>query len=737
MRAASTTATAATLNLIATDGVGVTGYYLSTSSTPPSAGVGSWVAVTATTSYSSNVSYTLSSGDGTKTVYAWYKDAAGNVSATASASILLDQTAPSNGTLTATAGNGQVALSWSGFSDGGSGLASSNTYKLVFSTSSLPAASCTNGTQLLLGTATTYTHTGLTNGTTYYYRACAFDTAGNVSTGATASATPQAPDTTAPTAPSSLSATAASSSQINLSWTAATDAVGVTGYRVERCQGAGCSSFSQVATPTGTSSSDTGLLAGTSYSYRVRATDAAGNLSGYSNTASATTAGTADTTAPTAPSSLSATAASSSQINLSWTAATDTVGVTGYRVERCQGAGCSSFSQVATPTGTSSSDTGLQAGTSYSYRVRATDAAGNLSGYSNTATGTTAAPAPTSGPASLTVRTLAGTKIYLGGNPAHLGDLKGTVPENGELSIQGLVAKKYVIRATLAGFLDAYRQVSLDPGANVVSLEMAPFNSSDTLSPTLTTLEAGGAAIRGGGQDSAPFVVDWDNDGKKDLLVGGGDGAVVLYQNVGSDAAPQFGASQAVMADNAPISVLGPASVFVVDWDSDGNKDLLVGDGQGRVRWYRNTGTDDTPILTAWGPLLAGGVEIQVTGPAAPVVVDWNSDGRKDLLVGDGAGRVWLFLNQGTDAAPVLATGVRFRCLTWESPEANARPFVVDWNEDGRKDLLVGRCEWADLPVPQHRDGRRPGLRQRGSADRPRGTDRRQLQCRPLRGGLG
>ena len=155
-----------TLNLIATDGVGVTGYYLSTSSTPPSAGAGGWVAVTATTSYSSNVSYTLSSGDGTKTVYAWYKDAAGNVSATASASILLDQTAPSNGTLSATAGNGQVALSWSGFSDGGSGLASSNTYKLVFTTSGLPAASCTNGTQLLLGTATTYTHTGLTNGTT-------------------------------------------------------------------------------------------------------------------------------------------------------------------------------------------------------------------------------------------------------------------------------------------------------------------------------------------------------------------------------------------------------------------------------------------------------------------------------------------------------------------------------------------------------------------------------------------
>jgi Fibronectin type III domain len=97
------------------------------------------------------------------------------------------------------------------------------------------------------------------------------------------------PDTTPPTAPTNLLASSASSTQINLSWTASTDNVGVTGYRVERCQGAGCSNFTQIATPTGTSFNDTGLTPSTSYSYRVRAADAAGNLSGYSNTASATT----------------------------------------------------------------------------------------------------------------------------------------------------------------------------------------------------------------------------------------------------------------------------------------------------------------------------------------------------------------------------------------------------------------------------------------------------------------
>ena len=57
---------------------------------------------------------------------------------------------------------------------------------------------------------------------------------------------------------------------------------------MERCQGAGCTNFAQIAAPAGTSYKDTSVSPSTSYSYRVRATDAAGNLSPYSNTASAT-----------------------------------------------------------------------------------------------------------------------------------------------------------------------------------------------------------------------------------------------------------------------------------------------------------------------------------------------------------------------------------------------------------------------------------------------------------------
>src|SRR5207244_3330517 len=120
------------------------------------------------------------------------------------------------------------------------------------------------------------------------------------------------PDTQAPTAPTGLTPTVVSGSQINLSWTASTDNVGVSGYRVERCQGAGCSSFTQVGTPAGTTYNDTGLTAGTSYSYRARATDAAATLSSYSPVPTAT-AHTPDTQAPTAPTGLTPTVVSGSQ----------------------------------------------------------------------------------------------------------------------------------------------------------------------------------------------------------------------------------------------------------------------------------------------------------------------------------------------------------------------------------------------------------------------------------------
>jgi chitodextrinase/glucose/arabinose dehydrogenase len=319
-----------------------------------------------------------------------------------------DTTAPSAPSgLGATAAGTQINLSWTASTD--------NVGVSGYQLERCQGTGCVNFAQIATPTSASFADTGLTAGTSYSYRVRATDAAGNLSGySGVAGATTPTPDITPPTAPSGLAASAVSGTQINLSWTASTDNVGVSGYRLERCQGAGCTTFAQIATPTGTSFSNTGLTAGTSYSYRVRAADAAGNLSGYSNVASASTTA-ADTTPPTAPSGLSASAAGAGQINLSWTASTDNVGVSGYRLERCQGTGCVNFAQIATPAGASFADTGLTSGTSYSYQVRAADAAGNLSGYSNVASTTTAVAdtTPPAAPSGLTAGAISGAQINL------------------------------------------------------------------------------------------------------------------------------------------------------------------------------------------------------------------------------------------------------------------------------------------------------------------------------------
>ncbi|RCG22745.1 chitinase [Sphaerisporangium album] len=185
-------------------------------------------------------------------------------------------------------------------------------------------------------------------------------------------------DTTAPSVPGNLRSTATTSSSVSLAWNASTDNVGVTGYNVYR-------GTTLVTTATGTSYTDGGLTANTAYSYTVRARDAAGNLSAVSNTLNVTTqpgGGGGDTTAPSVPGNLRSTGTTSSSVSLAWNASTDNVGVTGYNVYR-------GTTLVTTASGTSYTDAGLSASTAYSYTVRARDAAGNLSGVSNTLNVTT------------------------------------------------------------------------------------------------------------------------------------------------------------------------------------------------------------------------------------------------------------------------------------------------------------------------------------------------------------
>jgi chitodextrinase len=273
-------------------------------------------------------------------------------------------TVPSGLTATA-ASSSQINLSWTASTDSSSGIRGYKVYR--------------SNTQIATVTTTSFSNTGLSANTTYQYAVAAYDRAGNTSSkssSVSATTLSNSTDTTPPSAPEGLTATAISSSAINLTWTAATDDVGVKGYTVFR-------NGAQVASVTTTAFSDTGLTADTTYQYNVLAYDEAGNNSPQSEPASATTEiSSGDTTAPSIPSDLIATAISSSAINLTWTASSDSVGVTGYKVFR-------NGSEITTVTNTSFSDTGLTASTTYSYTVSALDAAGNESDQSQSASATT------------------------------------------------------------------------------------------------------------------------------------------------------------------------------------------------------------------------------------------------------------------------------------------------------------------------------------------------------------
>ena len=190
-------------------------------------------------------------------------------------------------------------------------------------------------------------------------------------------------DQVVPTVPANVSVTGVTSNSVSLSWSASTDNVGVTGYRVYWRTGANAFQF---LTSTGTTYTKTSLASGTAYEFYVVAYDAAGNVSGNSATVTATTT-VSDTQPPTAPTSLVSTGRSGNSVSLSWNPSSDNVGVAGYRVYWKTSS--SATYQNIPVSGTTYTVSGLATATSYNFYVVAYDAAGWNSSASNVLTTST------------------------------------------------------------------------------------------------------------------------------------------------------------------------------------------------------------------------------------------------------------------------------------------------------------------------------------------------------------
>ena len=186
-------------------------------------------------------------------------------------------------------------------------------------------------------------------------------------------------------------------------------------------------------------------------------------------------------------------------------------------------------------------------------------------------------------------------------------------------------------------------------------------------------------------------MVDWDEDGDTDLLVGEYDGHVHYFKNIGTAANPQLTNMGHLQCAGVDIDVSQLAIPVVLDWDEDGRKDLLIGNDLANMRVYLNVGTNAAPLFNTFFYLQTTPAISQIKN--APDIGDLNGDGLKDLAFGWWQGTCVFYANSGTNAAPVFNGAFELSTLAgiidpggWTHLELN------DWDEDGDLDLLYG--EW-------------------------------------------
>ena len=180
------------------------------------------------------------------------------------------------------------------------------------------------------------------------------------------------------------------------------------------------------------------------------------------------------------------------------------------------------------------------------------------------------------------------------------------------------------------------------------------------------------------------ILVQWA--GTNDLILGDRDGYVTLFLNTGTKESPRYDAGTKLRAGGKDIKVRSPSAPYLVDWNEDGNVDLLVGNGGGYLHLFLNQGSGSF----APGVMVkAIGKDLDVGSNASPCVIDWNGDGRKDLVMGKGNGEIYIFLNEGANEQPIFGKPIQLNGGKLDVG-SNSSLDVVDWNGDGKKDLVVG-----------------------------------------------
>jgi len=216
--------------------------------------------------------------------------------------------------------------------------------------------------------------------------------------------------------------------------------------------------------------------------------------------------------------------------------------------------------------------------------------------------------------------------------------------------------------------------------------------------------------VPSGCQGCFPRVVYWDDDDRKDLMVGQSDGTVKIFLNITDNNEPAFDAGTLLRVRNDMLlNVGGRATPTLVDWNDDGHLDIIVGSLGGEIHIYENCGCDGgwvPPRFLTSSPdgypfARENGHDLIVPGKrSSPEFADLDGDGRKDLLVGTTGGLILFYKNIGTPSLPEFApyTSVQSMGTPIDLPDTlRSRPSLCHWTGDGKFgpkdgywDLLVG-----------------------------------------------
>lgn len=211
-------------------------------------------------------------------------------------------------------------------------------------------------------------------------------------------------------------------------------------------------------------------------------------------------------------------------------------------------------------------------------------------------------------------------------------------------------------------------------------------------------------------------LADYDGDGLTDLIIGASDwrdygwddayndkgewihgklhGYVYWIKNSGTNEKPEYRVAQKIMAAGKPVDVYGKPSPNLVDWDHDGDLDLICGEFLDRIKFFENIGTRQHPVYAPGTFLKVNGNTLHLELEMPEVVVyDWDQDKDYDILVGMEDGRVVFIENrgEGPDGKPIIAPPVYLKQQgDFVKCGVLATPCSYDWDNDGDEDIISG-----------------------------------------------